>query len=79
MDGGLQKRVAEKQQMWPIPIFRVAIIAQFCFVCLFLIIFLLKQFVNDFLDSFVLFMFQGVQVNPFRYNLPFYTIYLYLE
>ena len=39
MDGGLQKRVAEKQQMWPIPIFRVAIIAQFCFVCLLLIIF----------------------------------------
>ena len=59
--------------MWPIPLFRVAIIVKFCFVCLFLIIFLLKQFVNDFLDSFVLFMFQGVLVNPFRYN---YNIFI---
>ena len=54
----------------------VVIIVQFSFVGLFLIIiiiFLLKQFINDCLDSFVLFIFQGVQLNPSRYNLPFYT------
>ena len=55
----------------------VVIIVQFSFVGLFLIIiiiiFLLKQFINDCLDSFVLFIFQGVQLNPSRYNLPFHT------
>ena len=33
---------------------------------------------NDLLDSFVLFIFQGVRVNSSRYNLTFYTVYLYL-
>lgn len=51
----------------------MAIIVRLSFVGLFLIIVLLKQFINDCLDSFLLFIFQGVQLNPSRYNLPFYT------
>ena len=54
-------------------------------VFLFLIMFLAKTKTaswrrcnwNDLLDSFVLFIFQGVQVNPSRYNLTYYTVYLF--
>ena len=61
--------------------FQSACYCSVLFVFLFLIMFLAKTKTaswrrcnwNDLLDSFVLFIFQGVQVNPSRYNLTFYT------